>query len=83
MNLVTQRMTALAALRAATVMAACGLRSTNSSSETLTVYEDAPTLPILTSVRLETVRATCIIFLLRCALAPAVRLRARYLAQRH
>ena len=35
---------ALAALLASTLMAACGLRSTNSSSETLTVYEDAPTL---------------------------------------
>jgi hypothetical protein len=45
MNLiVTQRMTPLAALVAATLMAGCGLRSTNPSSETLTVYEDAPTL---------------------------------------
>jgi len=46
MNLsLTRRMKiALAALLASTLMAACGLRSTNSSSETLTVYEDAPTL---------------------------------------
>jgi hypothetical protein len=34
----------LAVLLASILMAACGLRSVNSSSETLTVYEDAPTL---------------------------------------
>lgn len=48
MNLiVTRRMIALAALLAATVMTACGLRSTNPSSETLTVYQDAPKLNLL------------------------------------
>src|SRR5437867_13302434 len=45
--IVTQRMTAVAALLASTLMAACGLRSTNPSSETLTVYQDAPTLNLL------------------------------------
>jgi hypothetical protein len=45
MNLIiTQRMITLAALLASALMAACGLHSTNSSSETLTVYEDPPTL---------------------------------------
>ena len=48
MNLiVTQRMTALAALLASTLMAACGLRSTNSSTETLTIYQDAPKVKLL------------------------------------
>ena len=42
MNLiVTRRMTALRVLLASTLMTACGLRRTNASSETLTVYEDA------------------------------------------
>src|SRR5438552_19146474 len=45
--IVTRRMIALAALLASTLMAACGLRSTNPSSETLTVYQDAPTLSLL------------------------------------
>ena len=45
MNLIlTRRMTAFAVLLASILLTACGLRSTNSSSETLTVYEDAPTL---------------------------------------
>src|SRR6266576_2047622 len=44
---VTRRMMALAALLASTLVAACGLRSTNPSSETLTVYQDAPTLSLL------------------------------------
>jgi hypothetical protein len=42
--IVTRRTITLAALLASILMAACGLRSANSSSETLTVYEDAPTL---------------------------------------
>src|SRR6266513_1648387 len=45
--IVTRRMMALAALLASTLMAACGLRSTNPSGETLTVYQDAPTLNLL------------------------------------
>jgi hypothetical protein len=48
MNLiVTQRVTALAALLASSLMAACGLRSTNSSAETLTIYQDAPKMKLL------------------------------------
>ena len=48
MNLiVTQRTAALAALLASTLMAACGLRSTNSSIETLTIYQDAPKMKLL------------------------------------
>src|SRR5437879_10932025 len=49
MNLsLTRRMKmALAALLASTLMAACGLRSTNSSTETLTVYQDAPKMKLL------------------------------------
>ena len=48
MNLiVTQRMITFAALLTSTLMAACGLRSTNSSTETLTVYEDAPKMKLL------------------------------------
>ena len=45
MNLISIRtMITSVTLLASTLMAACGLRSTNSSNETLTVYEDAPTL---------------------------------------
>ena len=40
-------MMALAALLASTLMAACGLHCTNPSTETLTVYEDKPTLKLL------------------------------------
>ena len=48
MNLiVTQRMAAVAALLASTLIAACGLRSTNSSTETLTIYQDAPKMKLL------------------------------------
>jgi hypothetical protein len=48
MNLiVTRRMTALAALLASTLMGACGLRSTNPSTETLTIYQDAPKMKLL------------------------------------
>jgi hypothetical protein len=48
MNLTVARRTiASAALFASVLMAACGQRSTNSSSETLTVYEDKPTLKLL------------------------------------
>jgi hypothetical protein len=48
MNLIIARRTiASAALLASVLMAACGQRSTNSSSETLTVYEDRPTLKLL------------------------------------
>ena len=48
MNLISIRtMITSAALLASTLMAACGLRTTNSSTETLTVYEDKPTLKLL------------------------------------
>ena len=49
MNLsLTRRMKmALTALLASTLMAACGLRSTNSSTETLTIYQDAPKMKLL------------------------------------
>jgi hypothetical protein len=40
-------MMSLAALVASTLMAACGLRSTNLSTETLTVYQDAPNMKLL------------------------------------
>ena len=40
-------MMALAALLGSTLMVACGLHCTNPSTETLTVYEDAPTLKLL------------------------------------
>ena len=40
-------MMALAALLASTLMTACGLRCTNPSTETFTVYEDKPTLKLL------------------------------------
>jgi hypothetical protein len=43
MNLILQRMMmGLGALFASALIAACGARSTNSSTETFTVYEDAP-----------------------------------------
>src|SRR5438034_10186186 len=49
MNLIfTPRMiVALAALLASTLVAACGLRSTNPSTETLTIYQDAPKMKLL------------------------------------
>ena len=40
-------MAAVAALLASTLIAACGLRSTNSSTETLTIYQDAPKMRLL------------------------------------
>lgn len=75
MNLmIARRMMALAALLASIVMVACGLRSANPSGETLTIYEDAPTMtPLDLGPRRETVRATCIIFLRRCTPVPEVR----------
>jgi hypothetical protein len=48
MNLIVKRRTiALAVLLVSIVMTACGQRSTDPSSETLTVYQDAPTLNLL------------------------------------
>lgn len=48
MKLITARgMTALAASIASSLMAACGLHCTNPSTETLTVYEDAPKMSLL------------------------------------
>jgi hypothetical protein len=48
MNLIlTTRITGLAAVLASTLLAACGQRSTTPSTETLTVYEDKPTLKLL------------------------------------
>jgi len=48
MNLVAQRIImGAAALSASALIAACGARSTNSSNETFTVYEDAPKMSLL------------------------------------
>jgi len=48
MNLILQRMvTGLAALFASALITACGAHSTNSSTETFTVYEDAPKMSLL------------------------------------
>jgi hypothetical protein len=48
MNLITtRRIIGLAAVLVSTLMAACGLRSTTASTETLIVYEDKPTLKLL------------------------------------
>jgi hypothetical protein len=48
MNLILKRRTiALAVVLVSIVVTACGQRSTNPSSETLTVYQDAPTLTLL------------------------------------
>jgi hypothetical protein len=48
MNLIVKRRAiALAVVLASIVMTACGQRSTNPSSETLTVYQDAPILNLL------------------------------------
>ena len=48
MNLITQRMmTGLAALFASVLITACGAHSTNQSTETFTVYEDAPKMSLL------------------------------------
>ena len=70
--IVTRRIMALAALLVSMFMAACRPHSTNPSTETLTVYEDAPALKPLDLGSPGKVRATCIIFLLRCILALAV-----------
>lgn len=42
MNLIFQRVRGLAALFASVLITACGAHSTNQSTETFTVYEDAP-----------------------------------------
>jgi hypothetical protein len=48
MNLIfSRRMIVLAALLASTLIAGCGLRSTNPSTETLTVYQDGPKMKLL------------------------------------
>ena len=48
MNLIAQRMmTGLAALFASVLITACGAHSTNQSTETFTVYEDAPKMSLL------------------------------------
>src|SRR6266542_3738544 len=48
MNLiVTSRLMANAALLASTLLTACGLRCTSPSTETFTVFEDAPMLKLL------------------------------------
>jgi hypothetical protein len=48
MNLIFQQMmTGLAVLFAAVVITACGAHSTNRSTETFTVYEDAPKMSLL------------------------------------
>jgi hypothetical protein len=48
MNLIaTWRIIGLAAVLASTLIAACGLRSTNPSTETLTIYQDAPKMKLL------------------------------------
>ena len=45
--IVARRAIASAALLASTLIAACGLRSTNPSTETLTIYQDAPKMKLL------------------------------------
>src|SRR5262245_38915907 len=48
MNLIAQRiMLAAAALSASALITACGAHSTNASTETFTVYEDAPKMSLL------------------------------------
>ena len=48
MHLIVQRiMTAASVLSASVLIAACGARSTSSSNETFTVYEDAPKMSLL------------------------------------
>ena len=48
MNLIFQRMVSgFAALFASVLITACGARSTNQSTETFTVYEDAPKMSLL------------------------------------
>jgi hypothetical protein len=84
MNLIlTRRMTALPVLLASILLTACGLRSTNSSSETLTVYEDAPTLTHLDlGPPGNSPGRRVSFFRSHYALVRAVRSRARYLAQK-
>ena len=48
MNLIVRsKLMAMAALLASTLLAACGAHSTNPSTETFTVYEDAPKMSLL------------------------------------
>ena len=78
MNLTFQRMvTGLAALLAIVLIAACGAHSTNQSTETFTVYEDAPKMGLLDLGAPGKVWATSIIFLLRYIQSGAVRSRAK------
>jgi len=65
MNLIVQRvMTAAAALSASALITACGVHSTNPSTESFTVYEDAPKMSLLDLARREKVSATSTISLL-------------------
>ena len=55
MNLIFQRMvTGVAALFALVLITACVAYSTNQSTETFTVYEDAPKMSLLDLARRET-----------------------------
>jgi hypothetical protein len=74
MNVIFQRMVrGLAALLASVLITACGAHSTNQSTETFTVYEDAPKMSCLISARREIVWAMSIIFLLRYIQSAAAR----------
>jgi len=79
MNLmVTTRITGLAAVLASTLLAACGEHSTTPSTETLTVYEDKPTLKLLDLGPPGNSPGDVYHFLLRYIPAPVVRLQATY-----
>jgi hypothetical protein len=73
MNLIImRRIIGLAAVLGSTLMAACGLHCTNPSTETLTLYEDAPTLKLLDLGPPGNSPGDVYHFLQRCIPAPAV-----------
>jgi len=74
MKLITQRMIiAAAALSLSALIAGCGARSTNPSTETFTLYQDAPKMSLLDLGVPGNSLGDIIIFLLRCIPSAAVR----------
>ena len=83
MNLIFPRIvTGLAALFASVLITACGSHSTNQSTETFTVYEDAPKMSLLDLGAPGNSLGTSIISLLRYIQSAAVRSRGEVIGSK-
>jgi len=78
MNVIFQRtVTALVALLASSLITACGAHPSNPSTETLTIYQDAPKMSLLDLGAPGNSLGDVYHFLLRCIQSAGVRLRVR------